>query len=222
MSPDIPERTHFPLMWRGTFVFGRRHQRRPTIVIILVRVGQLFEDGQDLLVGGSILDGVAHGDGHRVSRQRGWTEGKQRTCLEGSARRSSLLPDQECCIQPRFPAAPLLIYFMEGGSKHQRPRGLTRAFFSIFVNADGFRWDERREGGRHDVHNALVVRQPAGHREMSLVHTAPLRRRGRRKRAHLMHFSRTSLTNLGLGISRSTARQSDLEKTTNDHQMDKK
>lgn len=67
VAAHVPELAHFPLMM---FVFGLRRGRRLTIVIVLVWVGQLFEDGQDLLVGRSILDGVSHGDGHGVSRQR--------------------------------------------------------------------------------------------------------------------------------------------------------
>lgn len=41
-----------------------------TVVVVLVGVGQFFEDGQDLLVGRSVLDGVSHVGGDHVSRQR--------------------------------------------------------------------------------------------------------------------------------------------------------
>lgn len=41
---------------------------------------------------------------------------------------------------------------------------LTGALVFVFVGKDGFRWDERREGWRDDVHYPLVVRKPAGKR----------------------------------------------------------
>lgn len=39
-----------------------------TIIVLLVGVGNFFEDGQDLLVGRSVLDGVPDGDGRGVTR----------------------------------------------------------------------------------------------------------------------------------------------------------
>lgn len=50
---------------------------KPTVVVVLVGVGHLLEDGQDLLVGRSVLDGVAHRDGRGVARQRSWETTKK-------------------------------------------------------------------------------------------------------------------------------------------------
>lgn len=47
--------------------YGAASVGKLTVVIVLVGVGHLFEDGQDLLVGRSVLDGVAHCDGHGVA-----------------------------------------------------------------------------------------------------------------------------------------------------------
>ena len=41
--------------------------KKLTIIIFLVGVGHIFEDGQDLFVGRSVLDGIPDSDGHRVT-----------------------------------------------------------------------------------------------------------------------------------------------------------
>lgn len=50
---------------------GNRNEKEPqdelTIIVFLVGVGHFFEDGQDLFIGGSVLDGVSHSDGHSIT-----------------------------------------------------------------------------------------------------------------------------------------------------------
>lgn len=41
--------------------------KKLTIIVLLVGVGHIFEGGQDLFVGRSVLDGVPDSDGHRVT-----------------------------------------------------------------------------------------------------------------------------------------------------------
>lgn len=41
--------------------------KKLTIIVLLVGVGHIFEGGQDLFVGCSVLDGVPDSDGHRVT-----------------------------------------------------------------------------------------------------------------------------------------------------------
>lgn len=50
---------------------GNRNEKEPqdelTVVVFLVGVGHFFEDGHDLFIGGSVLDGISHSDGHSIT-----------------------------------------------------------------------------------------------------------------------------------------------------------
>lgn len=54
--------------------------KKHTIIIFLVGVWHFFEDGQDLIVGRSVLDGVSDSDGYRITWQRSCKAGETFFC----------------------------------------------------------------------------------------------------------------------------------------------